>query len=45
MTKNQHHRNIQGEQPTLLERKKVGARILKKITNFVDTFINGITGQ
>lgn len=36
---------LEGEQPTLLERKKVGARILKKILNFVDTFINGITGQ
>ena len=36
---------LDGEQPTLLERKKVGARILKKIINFVDTFINGITGQ
>lgn len=36
---------LEGEQPTLLERKKVGARILKKIINFVDTFINGITGQ
>jgi len=36
---------LDGEQPTLLERKKVGARILKKIINFVDTFINGINGQ
>ncbi|MCK9414091.1 MAG: type I restriction endonuclease subunit R [Prolixibacteraceae bacterium] len=36
---------LEGEQPTLLERKQVGARILKKILNFVDTFINGITGQ
>jgi len=37
------HQNIH-EQPTLLERKKTGDRILKKILNFVDTFINGITG-
>lgn len=36
---------LQGEQPTVLERKKTGDRILKKILNFVDTFINGITGQ
>ncbi len=28
--------------PTLLERKKTGDRILKKILNFVDTYINGI---
>ena len=34
-----------GEQPTLLERKKIGDRVLKKILNFVDTFINGLTGQ
>lgn len=36
---------LEGEQPTLLERKKTGDRILKKILDFVDTFINGITGQ
>jgi len=36
---------LEGEQPTLLERKKTGDRILKKILNFVDTFINGITGN
>ena len=34
---------LKGEQPTLLERKKTGDRILKKILNFVETFINGIT--
>lgn len=34
---------LEGEQPTLLERKKTGDRILKKILNFVETFINGIT--
>ena len=33
---------LKGEQPTLLERKKTGDRILKKILNFVETFINGI---
>jgi type I restriction enzyme R subunit len=35
---------LEGEKPTVLERKKTGDRILKKILNFVDTFINGITG-
>ena len=36
---------LQGEQPKVLERKKMGDRILKKILNFVETFINGIAGQ
>jgi type I restriction enzyme R subunit len=36
---------LEGEQPTILERKKIGDRILKKILNFVDTFINGIVGS
>jgi type I restriction enzyme R subunit len=35
---------LEGEPPTLLERKKIGDRILKKILDFVDTFINGIAG-
>ena len=35
---------LEGDKPTVLERKKTGDRILKKILNFVDTFINGITG-
>ena len=35
---------IQGEKPTILERKKLGDRILAKIIGFVDTFITGITG-
>lgn len=34
---------IDGDQPTILERKKVGDRILRKILDFVDTFINGMT--
>ncbi|MBK7764496.1 MAG: type I restriction endonuclease subunit R [Bacteroidetes bacterium] len=33
---------IEGDKPTILERKKVGDRILAKILDFVDTFINGI---
>jgi type I restriction enzyme R subunit len=33
---------IDGDQPTILERKKVGDRILRKILDFVDTFINGM---
>lgn len=36
---------LEGDKPTVLERKKTGDRILKKILNFVDIFINGITGQ
>ncbi|MFZ4414658.1 MAG: type I restriction endonuclease subunit R, EcoR124 family, partial [Bacteroidales bacterium] len=35
---------IEGAKPTVLERKKVGDRILSKILSFVDTFINGMTG-
>ena len=35
---------IEGEKPTILERKKLGDRILNKIIGFVDTFINGIAG-
>ena len=36
---------IEGDKPTLLERKKLGDRILKKIVGFVDTFINGMSGN
>lgn len=36
---------LECEQPSVLERKKTGDRILKKILNFVDTFINGIAGK
>jgi len=32
---------IEGEKPKVLERKKVGDRILGKILRFVDTFIDG----
>jgi len=35
---------IDGEKPTLLNRKKVGDNILKKIMDFVETFINGMDG-
>ncbi|MEY5049782.1 MAG: hypothetical protein RLZZ175_3141 [Bacteroidota bacterium] len=35
---------IEGDKPTLLERKKIGDRILNKILGFVDTFINGMVG-
>ena len=34
---------IEGEKPSLLQRKTIGERILKKIMVFVDTFINGMT--
>ena len=36
---------IEGEKPTILQRKTVEDRILKKVLNFVDTFINGINGK
>ena len=32
---------IDGEKPSLLERKKLGDRILKRIMDFVETFIHG----
>lgn len=35
---------IDGEKPGLLERKKLGDRILKRILGFVETFMNGMTG-
>jgi type I restriction enzyme, R subunit len=33
---------IDGTKPSVLQRKIIGERILKKIMNFVETFINGI---
>ncbi len=33
-----------GEKPSLLQRKKLGDRILKRILDFVETFINGMAG-
>lgn len=33
---------IEGEKPSLLQRKKLGNRILKRIVDFVETFINGM---
>jgi len=36
---------IEGNKPTILERKKVGDRILKRIMDFVETFINGMAGK
>jgi len=36
---------IEGDKPTVLERKKVGDRILSKILGFVEKFINGMTGK
>jgi type I restriction enzyme R subunit len=35
---------IDGAKPILLERKKLGDRILKRIIDFVETFINGMKG-
>jgi len=33
---------IEGEKPSLLQRKSLGDRILKRIVDFVETFINGM---
>lgn len=33
---------INGEQPSVLQRKKIGDRILKRIVDFVETFVNGL---
>jgi type I restriction enzyme R subunit len=33
---------VNGEKPSLLHRKKIGDRILKRIIDFVETFINGM---
>jgi type I restriction enzyme R subunit len=35
---------IEGEKPSVLQRKRIGDRILQKIVSFVDTFITGISG-
>lgn len=36
---------LEGEKPSLLQRKELGDRILSRITDFVETFINGMTGN
>jgi type I restriction enzyme R subunit len=33
---------IDGDKPTLLQRKKIGDRILSKILGFVEIFVSGI---
>jgi type I restriction enzyme, R subunit len=35
---------LNGKQPTILQRKPTGDRILKKIMDFVERFINGMVG-
>ncbi|MDZ7899852.1 MAG: type I restriction endonuclease subunit R [Arcicella sp.] len=35
---------IEGEKPSLLQRKKLGERILKRLVDFVETFMNGMVG-
>lgn len=35
---------IEGDKPSILQRKKLGDRILSKILDYVDTFINGMVG-
>lgn len=36
---------IEGDKPSVLVRKKLGDKILNKIVGFVETFINGVTGN
>ncbi|AND65185.1 deoxyribonuclease HsdR [Flavobacterium covae] len=36
---------IEGEKPSVLVRKKIGDKILNKIVGFVETFINGVSGN
>lgn len=36
---------IIGKKPSVLKRKELGDKILKQIVEFVETFINGITGN
>lgn len=35
---------LEGEKPSLLQRKKLGDKILNRITDFVETFIEGMAG-
>lgn len=35
---------LAGDKPTLLQRKSIGEKILRRIMDFVETFINGISG-
>ncbi|PQJ82604.1 type I restriction endonuclease subunit R [Polaribacter glomeratus] len=35
---------IEGTKPNVLKRKSIGDRILNKVVNFVETFINGLDG-
>ncbi len=35
---------LDGDKPTLLQRKTIGDRVLKKIVGFVETFVNGVAG-
>uniref|UniRef100_UPI004048DA10 type I restriction endonuclease subunit R n=1 Tax=Mariniflexile sp. TaxID=1979402 RepID=UPI004048DA10 len=35
---------IEGDKPSVLKRKSIGDRILNKVVNFVETFINGMDG-
>jgi len=36
---------LEGDRPTLLKRRPIGDRILKKIVDFVETFVNGMVGS
>ena len=36
---------IDGDQPSVLQRKSIGDRLLKKVVNFVETFVEGVGGR
>lgn len=36
---------IEGDKPSVLKRKSIGDRLLSKVVEFVDTFINGMDGR
>lgn len=36
---------LKGDKPNLLDRRKTGNRILKRIMGFVETFVNGFDNK
>ena len=35
---------IDGDQPSVLQRKSIGDRLLNRVVDFVETFVNGMAG-
>ena len=35
---------IDGDQPSVLQRKSIGDRLLQKVVDFVETFVEGMAG-